>query len=424
MVNRNRLFGLICALLTLLPAAVLGGRYVPVLDDYIMYQGYYLYDISYLLGTVRVWTARPVANLLDVFVWSRFHDCLFVLFLLFALLRLAAVYFLCRFFDQQGWEGAKMPLCLLLLWCPIGVEATGWLAASSRIVVGLFFLGLALWFLIHNRWVWFSLFLLLSYGCYEQIALVGCCLAMYDIWHRDKKFLWIPPVFGGLLGAYYLFCSRWSTVPRDALDVSQWMVTLQRIWDGWRLGITGLIPESFCRGWEMLARNWWLAVGIFGLTAALVWLWRPERSRNKSGWVGLLLFAVCFFPFFILKDNGISFRVLYLSLIGLSLCFRGGTAVILRKLLCGALIVVFSVGTVGELMDYQKAGQKDVEILHHIAQQVQGDQVTVEDLGLYHHTPSVLFGQHILSVTHSEWSLTAGLRAVTKNKNLNAEIRK
>lgn len=421
-ITNRRIFWFLCAGLTLLPAVILGGVYAPVLDDFIMYQGYHLYDSSYLLKVVKVWTTRPVANLLDVFVWSRFHDCLFVLFFLFAVLRIAAVYFLYRFFEEQGWEGAKMPLCLFLLWCPIGVEATGWLSAASRIVTGMFFMGVSLRFLTCNRWGWFAFFLLLSFGCYEQIALVGFCLAVYDLWFRNRKMLWIPFLSGGMIAVYYFICNHWNTTPRMNFGIN-WSI-LSQMGEGWRLGLFHLLPEGFRRGWVLLEQNIWLAAVLAAFSIALVWIWKPEKSRNRLSWaMGLVLFAVCYLPFLVLNDNSLSFRVLYPSMIGVALLFQGGKGV-WKKVVCGVLIFAFCTGTVGELKDYQMAGLKDAQILNDLAKHVEGDRITVEHCQTYYCVPSVLYGQHILSVTCSDWSLTAGLRAVTKNVSLKAEIKR
>lgn len=420
-ITNRRILWALCAALTLLPAVVLGGIYAPVLDDYIMYRGYYLYDTSYLLNTVRVWTVRPVANLLDVFVWSRFYDHLFVLFLIFAFFRITAVYLLCRFFEKQGWEGAKMPLCLCLLWCPVGIEATGWLAAATRIVTGLLFMSLSLHFLTRNRWGWFSFFLLLSFGCYEQIALAGFCLAGYDLWFRNRKMLWISLSAGVVMGSYYLICNQWNTTPRMGFQID-WSV-FSRIGEGWYLGLCRLVPESFRRGLSLLEQNPWLAAALVLLSAALVLVWKPEKSTRPFSWaVGAILFTVCYLPFAVLEENSLSFRALYLSMIGIALLFQGGRG-LWRKLVWGLLIIAFCVGSAGELKDYQTAGLTDARILNELAQNPERDQIMVEP-HLYYHAPSVLYGQHILSVTHSDWSLTGGLRAVTKDTSLEARIKR
>lgn len=412
--GKKRLFWMLYTLLSLLPSAVLSGRYAPVLDDFIMYRGYYLYDISYLLGTVRPWTTRPVANLLDIFLWSHFHECLFALFLIFALMRVAAVYFLCDFLDRQGWEGAKMPLLTLLLFYPMGVEATGWLAASSRIVVGLLFLSLALFCLTRNRWIPFSVLLFLSFGCYEQFIFLGFCLAVYDIWFRNRKKLWIPLAEGFGMAAYYVFCNRWNQTPR--MNFAWDRTVVSQIWNGWKKGLFPLIPESFRRGFHLFSEQWWLFVVLAILVGLVLRLWKPEKNSRKFGWaMGIAVFVSCHLPFLILGGNGLSFRVLYLPLIGIALLFPGGNGW-WRKPLFAVLISVFCIGSAGELKDYQIAGESDLTLLQETVETAENGQITSEER-LFLHEPSVFYGQHIVSVFHSEWSFNAGIRAVTGNVN-------
>ena len=417
--TRRRLFWILCTLLALLPSAVMEGTYAPVLDDYIMYDGFHLYDVSYLLGTVKVWTTRPVSTLLDVFLWSRFHDCLFLLFLLLTVMRVAAVSLFARFFEEHGWEGVTMPLCLLLLFCPLGVEATGWISASSRIITGMLFLGIALMFLNRNRYGRFFLFLVLSFGCYEQFIFLGFCLAVYDLWFRNKKMIWMPFFAGFAMAGYYLFCNRWNSTSRMSFEFN-WNLFSQ-MKEGWSQGVFRLIPESIRRGCMLFPEYWWVGVLLIMVTVLLVLVWTPLKNTKKFSWLmGIALFTACHLPFWILRDNGLSFRVLYLPLMGVALLFCGGKGS-WRRILCAVLVFFFSVGTMGELKDYQIAGQRDYAELQSLADDVKNNQITAKEQ-MYFHEPSVRYGQHILSVFHSEWSFTAGMRSVTENIKIQGKL--
>ncbi len=398
MKQKNIEFWLIFGLITLFPAVMMKGNYFPVLDDYIMYQGYPLYSVSYLFQTVRVWTSRPIANLLDVFLWAKFSENLFILFLFFTVLRLLSVIFLSRFFEEQGW--AKEVLCVLLLLCPIGVEATGWLSASSRIIVGLFFMSLALWYLIRNRWGRFSFFLLLSFGCYEQLWLIGLVLSIYDIWKRKKSRVWIPVALSGIMGTYTLFFQRWSTTPRMGKGLNGSFFV--QVFEIWKVSLFRLIPQSIRRGFSYL--NIWLIVALVLLVFLLLCFRNEEKNKKGTRTIGIILFVVSYLPF-LFSHQGLSFRMVYLSFVGLSLLIPP------KKWVWIPLTFLFCVGSTGELTDYQNAGRQDAKLLQQIAEE---DSI---EKRIYYDS-SVSYGQHILSVTHSDWSLTAGLRAVTKNTNV------
>lgn len=386
-------------ILAMIPLAFLKGQYVPILDDYIMYQGYPLYPVSYLLMTVRIWTSRPIANLLDLFLWSRFSDSLFLLSIVFLILKVLSVVFLTEFFKKQNWP--RIPLVVLLLFCPVGVEATGWLSASSRIAVGLFFLSVALLFCMKRQLSLYSLFLFLSFGCYEQFWILGVLLSCKEL---ERKYHWISFALAGFMGLYTLVCGAWSTTPRlgDGINVR----IFSHILELWENILFRLIPVSFIRGLKNL--NFFSVMALCGLFIAFAIVIKQEnKSKNGQKW-GWILFFSCYLPF-LFTDQGLSFRMAYLSFIGLSLVLPP------KKYLWICLAFFFCIGSVGEMLDYQRAGIADQHILEEIADGKQGD-------AFLYHDSSVSFGQHILSVTHSDWSLTAGLRALVKNITLEVTV--
>ena len=386
-------------ILSILPLVFLRGQYFPVLDDFIMYRGYPLYSASYLLGTVRIWTSRPIANLLDLFVWSRFSDCLFFLLFLIWGLKIISVVLLSEFFKNQNWP--RLPLMVLLLFCPVGIEATGWLSASTRIAIGLFFLSVALYFCMMRKLWLYSLFLFLSFGCYEQFWALGILLSCKEL---EKKYCWISIFLAGTMGLYTLVCGAFSTTPRLGEGINTQM--LFQVSELWKTILFYLFPVSFLRGLKSVETFGFMALCCLFIALTMVTKKEIEsKSGKKWGWA---LFVSSYLPF-LFTEQGLSFRMAYLSFIGLSLIVPP------KKYLWIGIALFFCIGSVGEMLDYQKAGIADQQILEEIVSGKQYESFT-------YHDSSVSYGQHILSITHSDWSLTAGLRALTKNIKLEVTI--
>jgi hypothetical protein len=206
-----------------------GFLYFPTLDDYNQY-GYYSYITpDHFIDQIRsnpIFGTRPFATTLDLVLWSRFWPNLNGILLFFSFLQGISLYFAYYTFKKIHLEiGIITILCFILI--PMQVEATYWISASSRLVVGFFFLTFSLYLLSqyfdayarHKKWAplfffSFAITNLCSMGFYEQYTSQGFILPIaLSIYYMKKMQVplknaligWIPPIFNvALIALYYL----------------------------------------------------------------------------------------------------------------------------------------------------------------------------------------------------------------------------
>lgn len=435
----------------LFKVASLGFLYFPVLDDYIQYGGYPLYEnVSYVFLKIGTIVTRPFASLLDPTLWGAFYPHLF-----FVLLIISALFFLGTKLITNTLERLDIHvtpfLYAILLLCPLGFEGTYWISASSRICVGLFFLGLASHFLIkiidtkkRMFFIPYALFTLLSFGFYETVMIASAVFQFFiviKLVKNNKKragFLITPVVLGILILLYYkIFGSI------GALGSRANAMTFENL--GHK------IYEFFYQFFEIIAKGGILTVffgakegfllmagsvaGIIRLIfAILISLACAHFGAKKEFRVPLLFtltlgFALTFLPLapnVLAETVWLTYRTVVVSFIGLVLI----SASILSKLLKNKwvkfvslfiIVFVFACANVNELDTYRRVNETDNFLVTQICEQLEpevlsGEKETVVVLNAEVVTPQVSFYKdHVQGVFGSDWALTGAVRAKCEN---------
>lgn len=413
-----------------------GFQYFPVLDDYIQYHNYSLYDnllrdVFQRAGTL---CTRPLAGLLDAFLWSRFWGHMGLALLAITVLHVMAVWLLYCVFARTGVPCGRIFLAVCTLY-PLLTEGTYWISASSRLVVGLFFAALAAFLLcryLDGSRAWnlagFAVCNLISYGFYEQVIAVSCLLALFVLWAGRRKWHLAAIPLGNLIlvGLYYLSCrSAGVNTARSALSLD-FLAHLGSIWEQVSAALGqfhwALLKNSFIRGLELLSGRWWYLAAI-GLSAVLFAASggtdSSSRSRRKAA-LALLLIAVPFAPFLILEDCHISFRNVWLPFIGFAMLadmvFSAHTA----RVAAGVLAACCLVCNVSELADYRAVYLADRAICTQIVPFVGDGSRPVYLVGAKpsYVSLSSYFHEHIHNVTQSDWALTGAVRSYAGNVHI------
>ena len=166
----------------LLRSCAAGFSYLPLLDDSIQLINFQR-SLSFprLIEQEGLLASRPLAGLSDIYFTGKFAD-LFIPVLLMSLLFGITGCLFPVLFRRYFHTGFAFPVFFALL--PLGVEGTYWLAASTRIVPGLFFTALAALvlddFLKDGGWwrpLLFAPLSLLSFSFYEQILALSLTLS-------------------------------------------------------------------------------------------------------------------------------------------------------------------------------------------------------------------------------------------------------
>lgn len=460
---RTAVFWVCMTALCMLKYLIYGFEYYPILDDYIQYWAYpNAQDIwNDIVLTIGLYNARPLSSLADPYVWGRFWAHMGAALFIITLLHVAGAYLIGKSLERSGFVCGPLFYIILLL-LPLGFEATYWISASSRIVVGMFFVGLSLWCYTRyldcqkKRWLWlFWVFGLVSFGFYEQVIILGFLLTVLVLWRTfkecpDKKAVLVPFINLIFAAAYYAvfsgrgaFGGRSALIAQDSLKDHFGFITYE-IYLAWKHGLVTLNVNGFWRGLEILKQNiWYLLAVILVCGVAAACIGRREKPDWKALWIAPVLFVAPYALFFALKGSIVSFRNTYTSFVGLGLVCAFLFDVLVRnihvrRLVLFLVVFLFMAVNISEFSDYRKVSLTDRAILEKVTAALDGDVLAGRREAVlvgakWHYTEQNAYHrEHIYSITQSDWALTGGahciagtmkIKKITPTENLTPELK-
>lgn len=122
-----------------------GFTYFPVTDDHSMYGLFNLLTVKDVLTSFKMYTTRPIAALLDACIISRLWNHAEIVLFFTILFHFFTCYLIYLVFEKNQLKIGVLASIVFAL-SPLGSEASYWIAASSRIVFGIFCLPFVLHF--------------------------------------------------------------------------------------------------------------------------------------------------------------------------------------------------------------------------------------------------------------------------------------
>ena len=438
-------------ILALLLRASFGGiGYEPILDDTVQYILYPTsVDYGALIAREGMFSSRPLAALMDLFVVGQMGNLFFAVILMAVMHGISCVLFqriLSRFFSV----GPVFAVIYTLL--PLGCEGTYWLSAATRVVSGLFFTACAAAvlcrFIEAGKW-WrvplYFLLELLSFGFYEQILVLSFALAGLIFLHhfREKRaaLAWLAFLCAGIyfgFTAYFRADSPLSDrmellYPNTPYYFNVFLPDLAR-----QIGMSFLsagVRTTFVGFWRGLVSCVTGGIGgwLYGIAAAGLAVWYgilhwPRHRRavvSVEGWArallwGLLLFLAPITPFFVIARPYFSLRSTVPSFVGaailIDLLFR---ALIRRRraiaAVSGAMVFVCLLGCASEIGDYKATAKADRVLAEAILERESEFYGRVGFLGVKEFPvaeQNYPYHEHVASVAAADWTLSAKLAAM------------
>lgn len=395
-------FSLISVLsgLLILRAFSCGIQYFPQLDDYIQYWYYPGFSsFEKLNRKMGILGSRPLAGMMDYYVWGKLPDLVCVV-ILCILLAVSAVIFrevLRRYYDVSP------VFSLILVLLPLGMEGTYWLSASTRVVMSMFTASLAVavfakW-LDHSTWrrlVLFLLLMVIPYGFYEQGGVLAAAMVfVMAYWERRRKLgrgifsLWAVAAAGLSLVITRIFSIQGTTYSSRAdyaLSKGLFSDLQERWWEIFRQtrrvlinGDIALIFRGFRRGIEELLDSshlmWFLLVVLFciflGIFAYYDKSLRRHRKTYSAVWASALWIVMPFLLFSVVPTPWICFRNAVTSFVGLAfiadhfllklLRWTGGNRARL-SVIASLMCLVFMICGLSEVHDYSMVHERDLRV--------------------------------------------------------------
>ncbi len=457
--------------LLILRARAYGNRYFPQLDDYIQYWYYQGFSsFSELCEKTGLLGSRPLAGIMDYFVWGRMPMMTVVVILSF-LFALSAVIFrevLRRYYDVS-------PLFIVIMaLLPLGTEGTYWISASSRVVMGVFFASLAV--AVFAKWldsstiprvVLFVILMIIPFGFYEQAGVLAAAMVfVMAYWERRRRFkrgifsLWaiLAAALSLLITRIFavqgtVYSSRTEHAVREGLfsDLADRWVEIFR--QGRRVLINGdiaLIVKGFRRGLGFLLEenhgSWLILMILFcvllGFSSFFDRGIRRYRSTYSAVWASLIWIFLPLCLFFVVPRPWICFRNAVTSFVGIAfildhllvkLVKENGGSRMGMSVLAIVIAMIFMVSGLSEIHDYKNVNARDLIVAKTVVRTIQED---IEDgysvkkdkfavLGANRGAKletNYRWNDHIEGCTSQKWAFTGLLRYVSGDRDFPAVV--
>ena len=428
-----------------------GFDYFFQLDDYIQYHNYTAYNtqLGELIKNLGILSARPLAGLFDLYIWSAFFNKMIWAVAIISAMYAASAMLLHQVFYRRFKTGMLFFVVYALL--PMSFEGVYWVSASSRIIVGMFFASLSVFFFDewcrHGRKYDLLLYAIFQFICfcfYEQVLLFSCALTLVIMLlcleKRQKRGLYGFLMFVGA-GLYFaltalapsgVYSSRASFfLPwKDGWYSLVGDPALTQIRQAASGGFGELFSKGLVRGFGLLVKEpsvLWL-ICIILLCAAFFILVRDGNRRTEFRFTwelvcGMILAAAPLSVFLVLDGPWFGMRKLVTSLSGLGLVcdalfdlvfcwFKKGA--LIQSVVVAVLAFLCCIASVSELHDYREIRQADAAVAKSVAEALPSeagssfwilnvDDTYLEDCNFYFH-------EHGYGVTSSDWALTGAVQ--------------
>lgn len=432
----------------------LGITYFPVLDDYIQYGGYPLYEnLSHVYLKIGTIATRPAAALLDPAVWGQTYPKLFIALFIISVLFFFGVRFISLTLEKLNIHIRPFLYAIVLL-LPLGFEGTYWISASSRICVGLFFAGLSAFLLekiiTQNKKKLFFLYALttlLSFGFYESVMVFSALLQFFVILALSKstkrrlKLLLTPVILGIAVLLYYIHIGNISTLGSrvNSFEFSMLPRNIERFFAQFYdvLVVGGMKTTVFgaIDGVKIIASLSYgllLAILIVLLSGACAYFGGKMTFAAKAKFcipLGLVLIFLPLLPNLLTEAVWLTYRSIVVSLFGLVILSASILSFFLknrkvRTAIIFVMVCLFTLGNVSELNTYKKVNETDNLLVSEICRQLDdevlsGTKNVIVVTGKEIVVPQVsYYKDHVKSVFDSDWALTGAVRAKTRNINI------
>lgn len=381
-------------------------------DDYIQYYAYtHRGSLTDVIMTVGLLSARPLAGLGDVYFWANFSGCMIVAVLLVSAMYAASAVLFWRVFNRKFGTGLVFLVVYTLM--PIAFEGTYWLSASTRIVTGLFFASLALYFFCRyvdcgekRRLIAFMISMVLSCGFYEQILVFSVTAVLLFVLleaGKSRRALW--GLFAvAAMGLYFVYI---SAMPSASMFSERTEITLpfrdeDYFTDFFPLAVKNIADAAISASWSTIARGgmrglryiiadgayFYLILAVIFAAALVALFWRRKDKIRKpvaAIVIALLLVVAPVTPFLVLKSGGYALRCVTASLCGFALLVDTLLTVIFRKrrsvmcVIAAILAVGMSICVVSELHNYRETTIMDNKIAALAAETLERDGLCDRD---------------------------------------------
>lgn len=441
----------------LLKYMIYGFHYYPALDDYIQYGGYPLYhNPSFVLFDIGTICSRPLSAILDIFFWGSLWKMPIVMLIFSSFFH----FFSCVILYKTATENeiALSPLfAVLFLFFPLSSEGAYWISASSRITVGIFFVSTTLYMLTKYiksekiiYFLCFFIFALCSFALYESCAVL-CFMACIFllIKNRDIKRALLPIVSLCVLLCslvlYTKFMQNLGMIGSRASESSFLLIFTQagdflsQLAEILTTGFAKITFNGFDQGLLLLFSKGIWGIFYLALIFAVCIIFgkftagHNEKTANKKNAIlqviaGFVLFIAPFAPNMISNPVWITYRTMFIPLIGiylvLDVLFSKIKIKAIQTVILTSLMFIFIVSGINEYDTYKRNFELESALITKVCEQLpeevkngsQNAAILLDELPCVSQVS--FYKDHVKSVFYTDWALTGAVREHLDNMNI------
>ncbi len=439
-----------------------GFHYYYQLDDYIQYYNFASsLDYGKLISNEGLLSARPLAGLFDLFIWSKLFNVMIVgVFIISLMYTFSAILFHSLF---KKFYGSGIIFISVFTLLPLGIEGTYWMSASTRIITGLFFSSVAITFFqnfcdthkFRYLFLWIPL-QFISFCFYEQILVFSLTLTFIIMFHnfsdenhhKSKKNSLIGLISIVNVFIYFIFTIKFAdkgmytarmelALPNTPYYYKVFLPEiLKQIKSAFIEGGLFILMKGFYRGAKLIIIdfNWLYFIGILFIAYFYFLISKTSIEHNKTQTssfriilpfiTGITLASAPITPFLFLSNPWFSLRSTVSSFAGIALILDSFLRLIIKnkKIVLHTITAVFifvcCVSSVSEIHDYKKTYEYDTLVINVIKQEIEG-KTDLGNIGIINLNASYLedcnyyFHEHIHGITESNWALFGGLASIS-----------
>lgn len=414
-------FLVFCVALLMLVQRFLTGGYKPVMDDWFLYGDLYKgigNRLSHFAIANEKFAIRPLAGLADCFINAPLFGRLWVVELVLTFSLLVGAFLIIRTLRRNNASGMGFFMCMVCLF-PLGLEATYWIAASTRISYAVLFMGIAVlsldvFFKSHKKgyFVSYCIFGMICVCFYEPAIVMYILLVLLTVTvnRKEKKDL-IPLLVLALqiiaIGFYYVANSgsgelemRGSFLSTDIAEHTKTVTDyIKTIFTEFSYTVT---KHGYAKGSLIVFGHHKFVKTItvallsfcFGVLSALC-----IKKRKFSPVMlifGVVLFLGGLSLNYVLGSDRIPLRLVFFSFLGIGLIADEMISLLPKnvgRIVCcislTAVTFVFTVSGIGEVNEYQTTSDIDTNITSSLISLATTERITDVDKNTY-----LFGGQH------------------------------
>lgn len=403
--------------------------YFPYLDDHNAYGIFF--NRARNMGNVweniivyyNLLAHRPVVDLLDAYVFQWFWQNMQWLLLFFTLLHFGLVYIFYDILKKSNINFGITGILVLALF-PGLFEAVYWISASTRIVLGMFFVLSSVFFALKKN-IWsFAILNIISTGFYEQIIVFNLAftLAILFINKFNKKIYYVIPIVSTfIIGVHYIFFLDAGRRGGNQLVsfnnlFSHWLSLFMSIVNTVLFVNMRIIRHGFFRGISFV--NFSIIIVI----AYIVFLYLYKQNKQKNDdkinifkiLFGIVFSIIPFLPFFIINSTWLPPRTTFISFFGIAIILDDLLISHAKKLVPLLIIPMFFV-YVAELDNFRMIYRDDkILIENFLALDISSYRnIIILDSPIIS-SPVTYPGNHRLeNISSSNWAFQGGVNATS-----------